>query len=730
MAELFTSLDAFAHDWFGWILARSVTFAVAFVVIVPAALLLGRLRWLSAHDVSLALLLPVLLSLLPAEQWLPASWPSTLPAAVHGLAGSGSETESLAAPTPGPLELLAADGTPVPTLENPIQGSPDARFAADGPSEWSFAAVGTVTWALLVWSLWCLGYAVALVRRQRRVERFLVETSEPANPDLRTLLADCRAAVGIRREVQLRTSDELPSPATTGLRRPAVFLPLGEADRLSPQQLRFVLLHELTHVRRADVVVEGLLRCLRAAFFFHPAAWLTVPLVHRWRELACDEAALARSGSTDRAQSAQALLTFAAPARDLARDRLAVAHLLDHGETMKTRIQRLLDPSRRPRAGIDARGVLAATVLCGVALTAARAQQAVQAPATPEERPAAVRDETTGKQAASPEQVQIDAAIRAGTRWLLDRQEEDGRFGLGVTPRDKPRDHNDAFTTGLAIQALLPELQGPDAERVRGALARAASWLIGQQDDKGKFGGDDGLTMAYGHAQALRGLSMLQQVAPADPLLAAIQKGVGYAEYHRNPYSGWRYHPRDGDNDSKITGLMLLALLEAQEAGAELPKQTVELGRMVLEELTDPETGRTGFVQRGSEMSRFVWKNDDFPRTYSEEPTAINLLVSFESGDDLLESRSMQRAVGLLVNRPPLWSREKGSIDYSYWQYAAEALHHLEGFQRDLWRKRLVTELAEHQSEAGYWPAVDAWSAPGMENWTTAAALVALRSIR
>ncbi|MBK8974888.1 MAG: hypothetical protein IPM29_03095 [Planctomycetes bacterium] len=730
MADLLLSLDGFAHDWLGWLLARSLTFAVAFAVIVPPALLLSRLRWLSAHAVSLALLLPVLTSLLPLERWLPAGWPTTLPAAVHELTGNGAEAAIATALDAGSLELPAPDGTPVPARSAPNHGSPNARFAADGPTAWPPAEVGPATWALLAWSLWCLGYAVALMRRQGRVERFLKETSEPASPHLRALLADCRSALGIRRVVQLRTSDELPSPATTGLRRPAVFLPGGEVDRLSAQQLRFVLLHELTHVRRADVLVEGLLRCLRAAFFFHPAAWLTVPLVHRWRELACDEAALARTGSTDRAQSAHALLTFAAPARDLARDRVAVAHLLDHGETMKTRIHRLLDPSRRPRTGLDNRGLFAVTVLCGVALTAARAQQAVQVPNPPTESPAAVRDASIDQETASAERVRIDAALRAGTRWLLDRQEDDGRFGLGATPQGKPRDHNDAFTTGLAIQALLPELQGPDAERVRNALERAAAWLLAQQDAKGRIGGDDPMTMAYGHAQALRGLSMLQQVAPADPLLAAIQKGVEYAEYHRNPYSGWRYHPRDGDNDSKITSLMLLALLEAKRAGAEIPSRSLELGRMLLEQLTDPGTGRTGFVTRGSEMSRFVWKNEDFPRKYSEEPTAMNLLVSLESGDDLVESQEMQRAVGLLVNRPPLWSREKGSIDYSYWQYAAEALHHLEGFQRDLWRKRLVSELAEHQTEAGYWPAVDAWSAAGMESWTTAAAMVALRSIR
>ena len=59
-----------------------------------------------------------------------------------------------------------------------------------------------------------------------------------------------------------------------GLIRPHVLLPVGLAEELSPPQLRWVLLHELAHVRRGDLWVLLLQRVVQAVYFFNPAVWL------------------------------------------------------------------------------------------------------------------------------------------------------------------------------------------------------------------------------------------------------------------------------------------------------------------------------------------------------------------------------------------------------------------------------------------------------------------------
>lgn len=732
MSDLIAILNDWSASWLAWLLERSVVFAVAFLAIVPLALLLGRRRLMGAHAVSFALLLPLALLLVPAERWLPDAWPTLLPASVAEI-DLTDPVETSAQPLPEAPAISSATGG---VAEVPNTISPDAvvgiqdRFAPAegapqvGPS-WSWSARLFLGWVGL-----CVGFGLRLVLRQRRAERFLSDTSSAPAESLDSAFGSCRDRTGIRRSVRLRVSDELDSPATVGVLRPVVFLPRNGFEVLSKRELEFVLLHELAHVRRLDVLTEGFLRFLRAAFFFHPAVWLTVPLERRWREMACDEAALARTGATGRTPGAQALLSLADPARAAARERLATVHLLTDGEIMKTRIERLLDTRRNPEAGIGTRGVVTAALLGGFALTAANAQQVVREKAEREvpERVVVELDDVTPQGS-----IELDLAIREGTRWLLERQEEDGRFGLGVAPQGKPRDHNDAFATGLAIQALLPEKKGPDGKKAESAIAKAVGFLISTQNEKGRYGDDDPMTFAYGHAQALRALALVQQSSPSPRLRESLEAAVVYAETHRNPYAGWRYEPRSGDNDSKITGLMLLGLIEARRAGIAVPSETIQGGLSTLQSLLDESTGRTGFVTAGQPMSRFVWKIDDYPRKYSEEPTALHLVVAFECGKGPIEERWMRKALDLLVDTPPDWSKDKGSIDYSYWQYGAEAMRHVDGYHRRLWQEKLVSELASRRQSTdngAYWPAVDAWSSIGMESWTTAAALVALQSMR
>jgi bla regulator protein BlaR1 len=57
------------------------------------------------------------------------------------------------------------------------------------------------------------------------------------------------------------------------VRHPVIALPAAAAT-WTPERLRLVLVHELVHVRRQDVLVEGLLWLAGALYWFHPAVWL------------------------------------------------------------------------------------------------------------------------------------------------------------------------------------------------------------------------------------------------------------------------------------------------------------------------------------------------------------------------------------------------------------------------------------------------------------------------
>src|SRR5437762_409184 len=63
-------------------------------------------------------------------------------------------------------------------------------------------------------------------------------------------------------------------------------------ERCTPQELRFVFLHELAHLKRRDIAVNWLTTILQILHWFNPLVWLAFARMRVDRELACDELAL------------------------------------------------------------------------------------------------------------------------------------------------------------------------------------------------------------------------------------------------------------------------------------------------------------------------------------------------------------------------------------------------------------------------------------------------------
>jgi hypothetical protein len=83
-------------------------------------------------------------------------------------------------------------------------------------------------------------------------------------------------------------------PAAVGFFRPVVVVPEWLAEESSASELRYVLLHELAHVRRWDDWTNLVQQIVKAALFFHPGIWWIERKLALDREMACDEVVLSK----------------------------------------------------------------------------------------------------------------------------------------------------------------------------------------------------------------------------------------------------------------------------------------------------------------------------------------------------------------------------------------------------------------------------------------------------
>ena len=99
--------------------------------------------------------------------------------------------------------------------------------------------------------------------------------------------------------IPVRLSATRLEPGVFGIWRPVLLLPEGITDRLAPDQLKAILVHELCHVRRGDNLTASIQLMVETLFWFFPPVWWLQARLLEERERACDEEVL-RLGSDPR----------------------------------------------------------------------------------------------------------------------------------------------------------------------------------------------------------------------------------------------------------------------------------------------------------------------------------------------------------------------------------------------------------------------------------------------
>jgi len=137
--------------------------------------------------------------------------------------------------------------------------------------------------AIAILAIWVCGFAAIVLMRLR---------------DWRRIRAAVRAStpVKIPAPIEIRAASGLLEPGVVGIFRPNLLIPAGILERLSADQFKAVLAHELRHVRRRDNLTSAIHMMVEAIFWFHPLVWWIGSRLVDERERACDEEVL-RQGS-------------------------------------------------------------------------------------------------------------------------------------------------------------------------------------------------------------------------------------------------------------------------------------------------------------------------------------------------------------------------------------------------------------------------------------------------
>lgn len=279
------------------------------------------------------------------------------------------------------LAPLVRLGLPdLPVLPSALQAAPAARSAADGPLLFAgeFAAVAPAPdfsgGILFAFAAGAVLFLLFQLHAQRRFMAAMLTNSASPSAALSAEAAACARRLGLRRMPAVRIAATRAGPLVAGVLRPVIILPSGFAEDFARRERDLVFAHELTHVRRGDLVFAFAALLFRALQWPNPLAHVAFRAFRIDQEAACDADVIAANGAAPDISYAYG----AALVKSAAHVPAAPAASLAMSSHLKERLMRLKHCARLSLA--TARAAAGAFIAAALALSASYSAAAATAP--------------------------------------------------------------------------------------------------------------------------------------------------------------------------------------------------------------------------------------------------------------------------------------------------------------------------------------------------------------
>ncbi|MFQ6036685.1 MAG: M56 family metallopeptidase, partial [Sedimentisphaerales bacterium] len=332
------SLSIQLQPFFEWLLRATIQASLLICLILLLQLMLqGKLGPRGCHALWLLLLIRMVMP------WAPQSRISIFNLLPQREIGTGSIMQE-AADSSFELTMPGRDTnepSTVTTAEVPQDSQKAITAAAEPGTETTSSSKPAFFKAAnmlpFVWLAGALALAVYVCTNNFTLLRIVRRERPLTEQRVLDLLEDCKAEMGIRTILGIVPTDKVKSAALFGFVRPRLLLPKGMLEALSREELRYVFLHELAHLKRHDIYIGWLMSILQVLHWFNPFVWLASYRIRADSELACDALVLARTQSDESKNYGQTIVNllerFSQPRR-----LPAMAGILETKSQLKRRI--------------------------------------------------------------------------------------------------------------------------------------------------------------------------------------------------------------------------------------------------------------------------------------------------------------------------------------------------------------------------------------------------------
>ncbi len=219
-------------------------------------------------------------------------------------------------PAPPPAPVVVRDPSPPPSVQ--VRSEPGGpkdpdiarwqhdlamRLVEEGQATSPLRLLSRVelaSWCLLIWSIGLAVGVFRLVRQVLELHGLLVGATPLEGEAWRSAIGAASDALGLRAPPRCLVTRRGCSPFVCGLWVPTLVVPADLIGSLEPDAIRRVVLHELAHIRRGDLLWCWIPEVLGLVQWFNPVVHMIAAQARLERELACDQLALTHTDSDPR----------------------------------------------------------------------------------------------------------------------------------------------------------------------------------------------------------------------------------------------------------------------------------------------------------------------------------------------------------------------------------------------------------------------------------------------
>ncbi|MCA9044758.1 MAG: M56 family metallopeptidase, partial [Planctomycetaceae bacterium] len=181
---------------------------------------------------------------------------------------SGNHTDSISPDVPG------------------VKQSPTRTAPSDSPAP--PATISRHGYFVVAWLIGVVGILGYLGGKRLQLLRFHEDTEVIPSDELLQISEDVGAQLELAKNPRLLVTAHPTIPFVSGVLSPRIVLPDGIVLNTEEEDLRFILAHEMTHLKRGDVLWGAFQLVVQALFWFHPFVWWLNREIRRVREDCCD----------------------------------------------------------------------------------------------------------------------------------------------------------------------------------------------------------------------------------------------------------------------------------------------------------------------------------------------------------------------------------------------------------------------------------------------------------